>query len=448
MNEKAEIFFQAMRFTPVWGVVDLLLILHFCFSWYFSAKRTGWKIDFWHLTLLLSIVPALLFLYPFCASPYNEVSTLGHLEKIVPFVDRAFAISILGYCFIWVGRYSFDLTKARLPFIVLALWMRPLALVVESNIKNRRAVALLTWGAALLGLTILAIQFTHGTFFNGRGFFLQNPNLRPLFNVTIAIFPFALAFLALRFTQFKEKRTLKMFAFLLILSLFFGVRFILINGLLYLFVQQIFYREGQGSLLKIGMGCFLLLFLAVLLGKFREGIYNPLYVGGVLFFNLFYGNNFSDTRDFAWILSHWDGEFLYGKSYLSGIISFIPRAYSAFREEWGFSMYTNQLIGFDSEVMPGLRPGYFGEAYINLGIPGVIFFGWLLGFILRYADVQIKEAVRVSKDVIKGYSLTVGFYFLQCLIISASMWMFYVFVLINLALIPFRERTRVQSQTV
>jgi len=440
MSESVELFFRAVRFTPIWGVIDLLCILHFFSSWYRTAQKTGWKIDFWHLTLFTGLFQSTLILYPFNASIYNAPATLGCLEKIFPFIDRAFAISILGYCFVWIGRYTFDWTHGRFAFAALTQAVRPLAQVVEANIKNRNTFILIGWVAAVLGLTVLAIQFAHGSFFNGRGFFLKSPYLRPLFNITVSIFPIALAFLALRYVQFKEKGTLKMFAFLLFLSLFFGVRFIFISGILFFFVQHIFYKEGRVSLLKLGVGCFGLLFITVFLGALRDGNYNPLYAFASLFLHFFYGNNFSDVRDFAWILSYWDGELLCGKSYVAALLSFIPRAFCSLREQWGFSLYTNDLVGFDSEIMPGLRPGLFGEPFLNFGFLGVVLSGWLFGFVLRYADHQIKQAVKGSKDVIKGYSLTVGSYFLQCMIITAGMWMVYVFVLLNLALIPFRRK--------
>jgi hypothetical protein len=123
------------------------------------------------------------------------------------------------------------------------------------------------------------------------------------------------------------------------------------------------------------------------------------------------------------------------------MISFIPRSLSSFRENWSISMYTNALTGFSSTTMPGLRPGLFGESYLNFGLPGVILFGWIFGFALRYTDVKIKEYVSHFKDLIKGYSHIIVFQFLSCLAVSASLWAFYIFILVNIALVPFRERT-------
>ena len=447
INEKVDLFFKAMVFTPSWGIVACLLMIHFFASWYQTAKRTGWKLDSWYFALFFGIFQSSLMTYPFCASPFNKVCTLGQIERIAPFVDQAFAISILGYCSIWIGRYCFDFTKGRFVFFILVQFLQPLSQVIEANVKSKKVVTIMTSLSIILGLAILFIQFTNGYFFNGRAFFLKNPYLRPFFNIAISVFPIALNFATLRFIQFKEKKNLFFISLLLIISLFFGARFIFLNGLLFLFVQRSFYRAGVVSLFKTGALCAFLLLLAVVLSHFRDGNYNLLSAIASTVFNFFYGNNFSDTRDFAWILSYWDGEYLYGKSFVSAFMSFIPRVFCEFREEWSFCMYTNNLLGFDSEIMPGLRPGLFGEPYLNFGWIGVIFFGSLFGFLLRYTDLKLKESVKNSKDIIKGHSSALACYLLQCLMISAGMWMFYIFVLINLATIPFREKSNYYRNT-
>ena len=272
------------------------------------------------------------------------------------------------------------------------------------------------------------------------GFLLQEPLLRPLFNLTISIFPIAFSFLALRYVQFKERRGITLIVILLLFTMFFGVRSLGLNGLLFLFTQRIYYRKGQCSFIKLMGICLGLFFVAVVLGQLREDSFNLFDIFPMLLAKLFYGNNFSDTRDFAWILSCWDGEYLYGKSYLAALISFIPRMFSSLREEWSISMYTNGLIGFDSDVMPGLRPGLFGESFLNFSYPGVVVFGLLFGFALRYGDLKIKEHVLKSKDIIKGYSHLLIFSFLSTLSISAGMWSFYVFLLLNFFVILVRGK--------
>jgi oligosaccharide repeat unit polymerase len=440
MTETVELFYQAIRFTPVWLIVDFVLIAHLFISWYFSAKKTAWKIDFWFLTLLMGVFQSLLVMYPFNASIYNAKSTLNDQLQIASFVDQAFAISVLGYVGIWIGRYSFNIKQIRsciTPVLEIAL---PLLKIVERNGKNRNATLILAWAAILCGAVIVLIPFASGSFFNARGYYLGLPALRPLFNITFSLFPIALTFLALRSVQFKDKSCLYLACTLMGISLFFGVRAVFIGGLLSFLTFKAFYAQGRISLLKLGSICFSFFVLAIFLLNLREEAQNPFNIFGTLLYKYFYGNNFSDTRDFAWILSYWDGEYLYGKTYVAGILSFIPRALSSFREEWGISMVTNAMVGFDSDLMPGLRPGLFGEAYFNFGLLGVILFGCLFGFTLRYVDVKIKEAVAASRDIIKGYAYTFVFAIVSCFSITAGFWGLYIFAFVNLVLPLFSKR--------
>jgi len=441
---QVELFQGLVCFTPFWGVIDLLLVCHFFFSWIRSARTTGWKIDFWFLTLLLFVFPSLCLLYPFSGSIYNLPFTLGHYEEILPYIDQAFFLSVLGYAFLWIGRWVFDLSRERHPLILPFQAALPLCRLVEGNIKSQRACLAITLSAVFLGLLIHLLQWQTDSLFNARAWFLQQHQLRPFFNLTLVLFSSAFSFLTLRWIQYKEKRWIKWFFLLLLLSLFFGVRSIAIGALFSLLTQSIFYKEGKCSLIRLaflGSGLFL---GAVLLGSLREG-------GDVtealrnFLIHFFYGNQFSDTRDFAWILTFWDGEYLYGKTYLAALLSFIPRFLSPLRQEWSISMYTNGLTGFDSELMPGLRPGLFGEAFLNFGYVGVIFFGFLFGFALRYADVKIKTFVSESKDIIRGYSHQIVFSFVSFLSTSSAMWGFYAFVLIHLGLILVRGRVSLQT---
>jgi hypothetical protein len=113
-----------------------------------------------------------------------------------------------------------------------------------------------------------------------------------------------------------------------------------------------------------------------------------------------FGNSFSDTRDFALVLSLWDHTYLLGKTYLAGFMAFIPRFLSPFRDRWAFGVVTATMAGLDPTEHAGLRTGSFGEAYLNFGIPAVILLGLLAGSIMKFIDMRIKEClVRTPLDV-------------------------------------------------
>ena len=128
---------------------------------------------------------------------------------------------------------------------------------------------------------------------------------------------------------------------------------------------------------------------------------------GSLFFLLFYGNNFSDLRDFAWVYSAWDHTLWAGKTYLAAFLAFIPRFASHFRDTWGLGAATAASVGFDPQVHPGLRPGAFGEGFFNFGLLGVIAVGLLLGITLRWVDTEVKRALSGPRpSMMKAFAAT------------------------------------------
>ncbi len=152
---------------------------------------------------------------------------------------------------------------------------------------------------------------------------------------------------------------------------------------------------------------------------------------------LFYGNHFSDTRDFAWLLAYWDGEYLYGKTYLAGFLSFMPRLFSEFRQEWGWGIFAGRLVGFDPAVHPGLRPGLFGEVFFNFGYLGVLLLGSIAGYALRYADLKMKQAVEQNQGVVRGYTGSLAYAVASSFFMTAGFWSFYFFIFANLLLYCF-----------
>jgi len=136
-----------------------------------------------------------------------------------------------------------------------------------------------------------------------------------------------------------------------------------------------------------------ILIVAFYIGNVRAGDYSPGGLAGSLFFLFFYGNNFSDLRDFGWVYSAWDHRFWAGKTYLAALFAFVPRFASQFRDTWGLGVATASTVGFDPQVHPGLRPGAFGEGFFNFGLIGVIAVGLMLGIVWRRVDIDVKRAL-------------------------------------------------------
>ncbi|PAD22649.1 hypothetical protein [Terribacillus saccharophilus] len=110
-----------------------------------------------------------------------------------------------------------------------------------------------------------------------------------------------------------------------------------------------------------------------------------------VFDSILYGNNFSDLRDFAWLLSGFQDSFLNGKTYLAALLTFLPSSISEYRSEFSYARATLKFVGIDPDHRAGLRGGIFAKSYFNFGTIGVMLASIVIGFPLRYLDVKMKE---------------------------------------------------------
>lgn len=95
---------------------------------------------------------------------------------------------------------------------------------------------------------------------------------------------------------------------------------------------------------------------------------------------------FSELRELNRLLTHFDGELLYGKTYLAGLLSFIPTEWFEFKSQYNYMRYIMALQGVDPSLSGGMRSGYIGEALINFGIVGVGIISYLFGLLVGYVD--------------------------------------------------------------
>jgi len=110
--------------------------------------------------------------------------------------------------------------------------------------------------------------------------------------------------------------------------------------------------------------------------QLREGnpIYNSLQAA-------FVGDNLIDVRDAAWVLSQWDFEPLLGRTYLGGLAAMLPSGIFPQKKEWHLGLTGVRIVGWDPEKHFGLRVTFFGEAFLNFGLAGVLALGWVLGML-------------------------------------------------------------------
>lgn len=124
-----------------------------------------------------------------------------------------------------------------------------------------------------------------------------------------------------------------------------------------------------------------------------------------------YGNQFSDVRDLAWIMSGFNGRLLLGRSYLAGYTPFIPSKFWGYRRQWGFGDWTVRQAGLDPTRHGGLRGGFFSELYFNFGfivaMLGAVIVGVVYGRILRHEvdhDEVVTDRVRRSAVALASYT--------------------------------------------
>jgi hypothetical protein len=424
LRSKIVLWDEYIRCNPYLLILDVILFLHFIVSWYLSYKKDGFKIDIWHVFVFKLFILPFFLLYPFNGSIYNYVSTGHHLFSYYKHIDLAFLITTIGYIAMYIGRHIANLNSKR---SFLEIIFMPFEKMTENNIKNNISYHLLMFVGNFLILFVIYEQITNDVLFNPRAFFLKEHNLRPIYNVTLAIYPLLLVYVGTRFISDKSIKNGIIFSIHFVLSFFLGTRTSLLEPLLILVV--LFYGTSPQffTLRKIiGMGAiFLFLTFASVLLRSGSNAKNIKFER-----DLFHGNTYSDNRDFGWVLDKWNGQYLLGRTYVAGIMSLIPRKYSKFREKWAIGIYTSKIIGYNYKYFAGLRLGFFGEIFINFGIAGVTILGLILGYVLKKMDSFLKNTFRNEKDGIKAYAGLFAWNFIICLNVSNNFGALYSLVMI------------------
>jgi hypothetical protein len=386
--------------------VAVFFILHFLWSYYWNCYRKGFRIDFWHMVLFQALFITSIML-PFNRSPLNVISFGPILvKKAMPFVDEAFLISALGYgCFIVGG----SLWRINLHIGLRKTYARILNLPVRASVlilRSPRLMLLLGAIAIILIGGILALYFTTVGFgLRVEGYLLEHPEVRP-FAQFAAFIAVTVGGLALGRYEIRRERSMLLLTVVITIALFFyGARSFIQAVIQIPLLVWLIRRRTRVYVILLPMMFVVALFGAIFLDSVRHGEFSlkKILVGAGM--AIAFGNSFSDTRDFALILSLWDRTFFLGKTYLAGILAFVPRFLSPFRDRWALGVVTATMAGFSPTAHAGLRIGSSGEAYLNFGLPAVVLLGLVGGSISRYIDMRVKEAVvRDPQDLrVYGY---------------------------------------------
>lgn len=319
MNLKnIEFFDGAVRFNVLCMVINVVLFTFFALSWYFSRVKNKKIIDYWHFVVLMFFIIPVVLMYPFSASVYNIMAVRDKYSSIEPYVNCAYLISVLGYISILIGgrvrKMVFsvkDVGKSNR----LVTFVENITLEALSEKLAIRAISVLT---VVLLASFICFQISNDYLGDPRRFFMQQEKYRPIYNLLVSFFKFSVVFLGISIINKRNNKDIFLFIMMCFLGFFIGTRSAVLDAVVYVFVFWAMCEREKFKILYAVIFGLIVIALIVILGKIRGngGV-------GVLSFML-YGNTFSDTRDFAWILSSWDYNYVLGKTYLSGFLSFIP----------------------------------------------------------------------------------------------------------------------------
>ena len=374
--------------------LDAFTIVLFAVSYYRKCYRQGYRIDFWYSQLFLICVFPNMIMLPFARSDLNFIVLGRDLDPVIAVLPKVFLITMLGYLSVLAGG---ELWRLQVGAGFRHAVLRALDVVPRASMMLMSSRPVLVFQAGLclaLQLTILGLYFAQSGFaFDLRSYTFENPTLRP---IALLISDYSIVIASHCLARYIDRKERILLAGTLLLSfglLFFGSRGNLLAIYLSVLLCYLVKRRRTISLSRIFGLAVILLAVVFYLGSLRAGEYSIGGFFGSFVFLLFYGNNFSDLRDFAWVYSAWDHVFWAGKTYLAALLAFVPRFASHFRDTWGLGVATASTVGFDPQVHPGLRPGFFGEGFFNFGLFGVVAVGLMLGIVLRRVDLDVKSAL-------------------------------------------------------
>lgn len=108
----------------------------------------------------------------------------------------------------------------------------------------------------------------------------------------------------------------------------------------------------------------------------------------------FTGDNLIDVRDAAWVLSQWDFDPLLGRTYLGGLASMLPSGIFPQKKEWHLGLTGVRIVGWDDTKHFGLRITFFGEAFLNFGLAGILALGTVLGMLFGTLLRAVHQAAK------------------------------------------------------
>lgn len=428
---KEEALGGLVSYNDIFLCVAFLVLLHFIIDWIISYKRTGWTIDPWHFTILMSFILTTVLQYPFISSIANFFALGPNWKYASNYAEANFFINLLGYVFLLIGGVLYKHTAKDFR-ISLNCWEK----IIQGNINSTFILRGMAIFMFLLTCLFVIWQVQKGILFQSRLFFLsESPSYRALFNGLGSTMHIIIAYCICRVVEFRNRIDILLTILLILSSMFLGGRSLMLSSVLSIAIMLIYKNKGKINLKKclIFLGLLISLFFAVTYFRDGKGVADgSANIETTLMAVFFYGNSFSDLRDGAVVISGFNGDYLFGNTYIAALMSFIPRVLSDFREHWAFGVVTAGLAGYDTSVHPGMRMGMFGEPFLNFGYLGVCVVGLILGYFLKRVDTKTKYIMNKNGNLIVMYVGTLYYgLFVSPLTNSSGFFFVYTFIIVN-----------------
>ena len=338
-----------------------------------------------------------IFMYPFARSPENLTVVSSHYAAILSNTDRALRISALGILSMLIGALAVapSMPSRRIPLLLDSVHH-----VLHNGWCTRRGMIVALSIPAGLTLLLLGLGFQP---FDARSLAYERPELRPLYVVWSDLLPMCAMAVAAYGLSVRSRVIIVAGVAIALVGGLSGDRTVVILTLVQLWIMAAMPARSRNLILPVAGGAALLVF-ALVLDTLRNGGHHSGGHSAGAVDEVFYGNNLSDLRDFAWVLSGAVDERFHGLTYLAGYFSFVPSFLSDFCTEMAIGRVTAVFAGLDPSKHAGMRLPMFGETYLNFDWPGVMLGGIVFGYGLRTILDWVEKTIAIRAGSNRGAS--------------------------------------------
>ena len=356
----------------------------FLIFWFLDYRRWG-ALSFASYLFGFNYFLKIVVLFPFAWSDNNIVATSQFFGGIMGHLDLALYLTAGGVVAMLCGMTLGAAMLSRPPVLC--------SLVYRSIVQGWCGSGAATVAVGIvLGLTglLFALGFQP---FVARSLVFERTELRPFYNLWSQIVPLCAVGLVVYGGGWRRPGFVALGIGAALLGIVGGNRTVAILTLIQAAVILAMPRRFRNVLVVVAGGLALASAAGLTSLLRTEGAASGSALG-----TFFFGNDLTDIRDFAWILNGMDdSDWLWGKTYVAGYLSFVPSYLMPFRETYSFGRVSPLLAGLDPFHHSGLRPPIFGEMYVNFGLAGLLiggfFYGLAVGRVIRWISVSLRQPV-------------------------------------------------------